>query len=80
MVGLSYKELHLSLAKGALEYSAGFSAISDWYELGKTYVAKSGLKCFSYGVSATLAYSQDIDERKDVVYQSYRQIRKSSAI
>ena len=70
-------------SKGRIEYSAGFNAISGWYELGKTYGAKSGLKGFSYGVSATLGYSQDIDERKEWYIKAigkYENLAQSRAV
>lgn len=52
-------------SKSRIEYGAGFNLISGWYEFGKTYAAKSHLKGFNYGISATLGYAQDIDERKE---------------
>ena len=70
-------------SKGRIEYSAGFNAISGWYELGKTYGAKSGLKGFSYAINATLGYSQDIDERKEWYIKAigkYENLAQSRAV
>lgn len=52
-------------SKSRIEYSAGFNVLSGYYELGRTYSAKSNLKGFSYNIVASLGFAKDIDERKE---------------
>lgn len=49
--------------KSRLEYSAGASAINAYYVLAKTYEARSRVDDFGLGVSASVGFANEINDR-----------------
>lgn len=66
-----------------LEYSAGANVIRGWYNLAKTYEARSRIDDFGYGFNASIGFANEISERYEWyarVVGKYQRLGKSNAV